>query len=130
MPAQFIKFCLVGSTGALIHLGLLYFLTEFCNVWYILSAALGFTAAVLNNFVWNRVWTFKSKSPRIPQQLFLFFIVNIISLCINLSVLFLLTEYAGIWYVKAQIIAILVAVSNNFLGNRRFTFSMLILISW
>ncbi|MBU7000825.1 MAG: GtrA family protein, partial [Theionarchaea archaeon] len=58
------------------------------------------------------------------------FIVNIISLCINLSVLFLLTEYAGIWYVKAQIIAILVAVSNNFLGNRRFTFSMLILISW
>ncbi|MBU7038226.1 MAG: GtrA family protein [Theionarchaea archaeon] len=127
MLIQFVKFCLVGSTGALINLGLLYLLTEFCHMWYILSAAVGFTVAVLNNFVWNRSWTFKNKSPRIPRQLLLFFIINVISLCINLSVLYMLTEYAGMWYMKAQIVAILVAVSNNFLGNRRFTFSLLVL---
>lgn len=127
IPVQFIKFCLVGSTGALIHLGLLYFLTEFCHMWYVFSAALGFTVAVLNNFVWNKLWTFKNRSPRIPRQLLLFFTINVISLCINLSVLYILTEYAGMWYIEAQIVAILVAVTNNFLGNRRFTFSLVIL---
>jgi putative flippase GtrA len=127
IPIQFIKFCLVGSTGALIHLGLLYSLTEFLHIWYVLSAAIGFTVAVLNNFVWDRLWTFKNTSPRIPRQLVLFFTINVISLCINLSVLYVLTEYAGMWYIEAQIVAILVAVANNFLGNRRFTFSLVIL---
>jgi putative flippase GtrA len=127
IPIQFIKFCLVGSTGALIHLGLLYFLTEFLHIWYVLSAAMGFTVAVLNNFVWNKLWTFKNRSPRIPRQLLLFFTINVISLCINLSVLYILTEHAGMWYIEAQIVAILVAVTNNFLGNRRFTFSLVIL---
>jgi putative flippase GtrA len=127
IPIQFIKFCLVGSTGALIHLGLLYSLTELFHMWYVLSAAIGFTVAVLNNFVWNRLWTFKNTSPCIPRQLLLFFIINVISLCINLSVLYILTEYAGMWYMEAQIVAILVAVTNNFLGNRRFTFSLVIL---
>jgi putative flippase GtrA len=127
IPIQFIKFCLVGSTGALIHLGLLYSLTEFLHIWYVLSAAIGFTVAVLNNFVWDRLWTFKNTSPRIPRQLLLFFTINVISLCINLSVLYVLTEYAGMWYIEAQIVAILVAVANNFLGNRRFTFSLVIL---
>lgn len=127
IPVQFIKFCLVGSTGALIHLGLLYSLTEFLHIWYVLSAAIGFTVAVLNNFVWDRLWTFKNTSPRIPRQLVMFFTINVISLCINLSVLYVLTEYAGMWYIEAQIVAILVAVTNNFLGNRRFTFSLVIL---
>ncbi|MBU7023608.1 MAG: GtrA family protein [Theionarchaea archaeon] len=127
IPVQFIKFCLVGSTGALIHLGLLYSLTEFLHIWYVLSAAIGFTVAVLNNFVWDRLWTFKNTSPRIPRQLVMFFTINVISLCINLSVLYVLTEYAGMWYIEAQIVAILVAVTNNFLGNRRFTFSLIIL---
>ncbi len=119
---QFIKFCLVGSTGTLIHLGLLYILTEFFYIWYIFSAAAAFMVAVANNFVWNKYWTFKDKTPEIPRQFISYTVVNIISLGINLSVLYILTEYVGMWYMTAQVVAILVALSNNYLGNKKFTF--------
>ena len=120
---QFIKFCLVGSTGALIHLGLLYSLTEVFHIWYMVSSAAAFMVAVANNFVLNKYWTFRDKTPQIPRQFVVYTVVNSISLGINLSVLYILTEYTGMWYMTAQIIAIFVALTNNYLGNKRFTFS-------
>jgi dolichol-phosphate mannosyltransferase len=122
IPVQFIKFCIVGSLGGIIHLGLLYWLTEFVGTWYIVSASIGFTAAVVNNFVLNKYWTFKNRAPEIPRQFLSFFVISVVSLGINLSVLYILTEYIGVWYMAAQIVAILVALSNNYLGNKKFTF--------
>ena len=105
-------------------MGLLYILTEYFHIWYVISAALGFTAAVVNNFVWNKYWTFQDKAPEIPKQFVSFFVINVVSLAMNLTVLYVLTEYFSMWYMAAQIIAILVALTNNYLGNKKFTFSM------
>jgi putative flippase GtrA len=121
-PVQFIKFCIVGSIGGVIHLGLLYTLTEFFYIWYLISAAAGFTASVVNNFILNKYWTFQNTAPEIPRQFVSFFIVSGVSLCINLSVLYILTEYTGMWYMAAQLVAIFVALSNNYLANKKFTF--------
>ncbi|KYK37817.1 MAG: hypothetical protein AYK18_08930 [Theionarchaea archaeon DG-70] len=122
-PVQFVKFCIVGSIGAVIHLGVLYCLTEFFSIWYMVSATLGFTAAVVNNFILNKYWTFQNRAPEIPRQFVTFFVINVISLGINLSVLHILTEYVGMWYMAAQVVAILVALSNNYLSNKKFTFN-------
>ncbi|KYK30797.1 MAG: hypothetical protein AYK19_17670 [Theionarchaea archaeon DG-70-1] len=122
-PVQFMKFCIVGSIGGVIHLGLLYFLTEFFHIWYMISAAIGFTVAVVNNFVLNKYWTFQDTAPEIPRQFVSFFVISVVSLGINLSVLYVLTEYTGMWYMAAQLVAILVALSNNYLANKKFTFS-------
>ena len=122
-PVQFIKFCIVGSIGGVIHLGLLYALTEFLHIWYIFSAAAAFTAAVTNNFILNKYWTFQDRAPEVPKQFVTFFVISVISLVINLSVLYVLTEYVGLWYMTAQLIAILVALSNNYLGNKKLTFN-------
>jgi len=35
--AQTIKYFMVGGTGVVVNLGLLYFLTDFIGIWYILS---------------------------------------------------------------------------------------------
>jgi putative flippase GtrA len=122
IPVQFIKFCIVGSIGGVIHLGLLYFLTEFFNIWYLFSAAFAFTVAVINNFILNKYWTFQNRAPEIPQQFITFFIISVISLGINLSVLYVLTEYVNMWYMTAQVVAIFVALSNNYVGNKKLTF--------
>ncbi|MGD2248864.1 MAG: GtrA family protein [Candidatus Methanofastidiosia archaeon] len=123
IPVQFIKFCIVGSIGGVITLGVLYGLTEFLNIWYMISAGIAFTLAVSNNFVLNKYWTFKDSTPKIYHQFVIFFVINVTSLVINLSVLYVITEFMEIWYVKAQIAAILVALSNNYLGNKKFTFN-------
>jgi putative flippase GtrA len=79
---------------------------------------------VVHNFILNKYWTFKNRVPEIPRQFISFFVISVISLGINLSVLYILTEYIGVWYMAAQIVAILVALSNNYLGNKKFTFGM------
>lgn len=57
--AKFIKFCLVGSGGALIQLGMTYLLTEVVGLWYMLSLCIAIGLALIWNFTFNLKWTFK-----------------------------------------------------------------------
>jgi dolichol-phosphate mannosyltransferase len=108
--------------GGVIHLGMLYLLTEYLHMWYIFSAILAFICAVTHNFLMNKYWTFRDTAPYIYAQFVIFFIISCITLGIHLTVLYVLTEYLGLWYMLAQCIAILIGLSNNYLGNKTFTF--------
>lgn len=120
---QFTKFCVVGGIGMLINLAILYALVEYAGLWYILAASIAFVIAVINNFVWNKFWTFNNVSIRGKSYQFLkFFIISVISLSINLAVLYALVEYLFIGYMLAQIIAIVFATGSNFIGNKFWTF--------
>jgi len=51
-----------------------------------------------------------------------FGVVGLSGTAIHLIVLFLLTEFAGIYYIFSAIFAFLVAVTSNFLFNKFWTF--------
>jgi len=122
---QFLKFCVVGSLGTITNLLILYGLTEFANIWYIFSAVVAFVIAATQNFILNKIWTFKDRrngKAFVAKQWTKFFTISILSLGINLIVLYTLVEFFGVWYIFAQILATLVALSVNFLGNKTWTF--------
>ena len=58
---QFVKFCIVGGTGVLVDMTVLFLLadpkTSALNI--TLSKVLAAELAMLNNFVWNEIWTFR-----------------------------------------------------------------------
>jgi dolichol-phosphate mannosyltransferase len=58
---QFIRFCLVGGSGLLVDMVVLHFLSDSRWLhWSIsLSKFCSAEAAMLNNFVWNELWTFR-----------------------------------------------------------------------
>jgi len=74
---RFIKFALVGVSGTLIDFGIFNFLLFFkfsSNFAYTIS----FIVAVLNNFYWNRNWTYpESKIHPIKTQLIKFSSVSV-----------------------------------------------------
>jgi dolichol-phosphate mannosyltransferase len=120
---QFTKFCIVGGIGMLINLAILYALVEYAGLWYILAASIAFVIAVINNFVWNKFWTFNDVNIKgVGKQFTKFFVISVISLGINLAVLYALVEYMFTWYMLAQIIAIVFATGSNFIGNKFWTF--------
>ncbi|MDI6798855.1 MAG: glycosyltransferase family 2 protein [Candidatus Aenigmarchaeota archaeon] len=124
---QFFKFCIVGGLGTIVNLAILYSLVEFAGLWYIIAAALAFVIAATHNYILNKIWTFEDKRAGkkfIAKQWSKFFVISVFSLGINLFVLWSLVEFAGLWYIFAQIIAIFVALFNNFLGNKYWTFRM------
>lgn len=120
---EFLKFAIVGVANTLIHLSVLYILTEFFSVYYILSSFLAFLVAVTNSFVFNTLWTFKKDiKHNTATRYSKFFVVSVITALANLFFLYIFTEVAGLWYMLSQIIAIALTLMMNFIGNKFWTF--------
>ena len=120
---ELIKFAFVGALGTIVNLSILYTLTEFFSVHYIISETIGFLVSVVHNYILNKIWTFKENlHERIFTKYFKYTIINLISLCINLTILFILVEFYGFWYIFAEVVAISIAFLNNFTVNKLWTF--------
>ena len=122
---SFLKFCTVGGTGIFLNLAILYALVEYGGLWYMASATASFFIVAMNNFFWNKIWTFQDRRREagvIGRQLGKFMATSIISLSINLLILNLLVESFGLWYLLGQLIAIGVAVIVNFSLNSLWVF--------
>jgi len=125
ISAQFIKFCIVGSSGILVDLGVLWFLVEYVHLWYIYGSCAGIICSVTSNFILNKFWTFGRKSLLFKQVFFeyiKYWSVSLVSIFIQLGMLFTLVEFAHIWYILAALIGIGCGFLINFVGNKFWTF--------
>ena len=64
--ARFVRFALVGLTGVVVDMGVLYLLSDPSTLGWGLtrSKVIASSAAIVNNFLWNDVWTFGDISAR------------------------------------------------------------------
>src|ERR671918_379021 len=60
---QLFKFGVVGATGYVVNLAVFAVLVAFLDVHHIPAAIAAFCIAVMNNFLWNRHWTFALTAP-------------------------------------------------------------------
>jgi len=122
---KIVRFGLVGFSGIFVNMGLLYALTEIAGIYYLVSAAIAIELSIVNNFIWNDVWTFKSagdlRFERKVQRFASFQAVSVGGLAINMVVLYLLAEIAGVYYLVANLVGIFVAFAWNYMVNRHFT---------
>ena len=120
-----VRFGLVGLSGIFVNMGLLYALTEIAGLYYLVSAAIAIELSIVNNFVWNDVWTFKSAGDlrfgRRTRRFWSFQAVSMGGLAINMVVLYLLAGVAGAYYLVANLAGILVAFAWNYAINRHYT---------
>jgi putative flippase GtrA len=118
---QLIQFGVVGVSGYVINLGVFALLNGPLSIHYIPAAILSFSVAVLNNFWWNRHWTFDAKHGHAGFQAARFFTVSVLALVVNLIALKLLVG-GGVAELPAQAIAVALAMPFNFIGNKLWTF--------
>jgi putative flippase GtrA len=85
---RFVKFCVVGSIGAVVDFGVFNLLNTVLGVWYLLSGSLSFMAGVTSNFIWNRYWTYPdSRSKPVSRQVIQFVLVNAAGLLLRAPIL-------------------------------------------
>jgi len=114
------KFCFVGLSGVGVGVGSLWLLTEVAGLFYVVAAVIAFILSVVNNFTWNRIWTFRDRSrgsdiSAMLGQWFKFLLSNSGTLGVNLGILTLLTEVFGVQYILSALCAIAVVTPLNFL---------------
>lgn len=119
---QFLKYCIGGGIAFIIDIGLLYVFTEFFGLWYILSATLSFCVAAIFNYLFQKFVTFKSESKKYFKQFVMFVLIALIGLGINNSILYLLVESFGVWYILAKALAAIIVLIWNFIANKKVTF--------
>jgi dolichol-phosphate mannosyltransferase len=118
---QLAKFCVVGVSGYVVNLAVYALLLNWANLHYSLAATGSFLVAVSNNYVWNRVWTFRHQRGHVAYQGLRFLVVSVAVYGANLLLLTLFVE-AGAGKIVSQAIAVVLVTPLNFLGNKLWSF--------
>lgn len=119
---KFGRFCIVGISNSLISFVVFYVFSQQLGINYLMSSFIGYTSGVANSFIWNKIWTFRDQNPRLLGQFIKFVVINIISLCLNLLVLFTMVESLHLVKTIAQLIAMGFSMVANYLGSKIVVF--------
>jgi dolichol-phosphate mannosyltransferase len=120
---QFIKFGLVGGSGVIVNTVVLYGLTDFVGIYYLASSLIATELSILNNFVWNDLWTFKeNRAVSRLRRICTYHIISVGGAVINISILYGLTQL-GVYYLLSNGVGIVVAFGWNFLMNKKVTWT-------
>lgn len=118
----FVKYSIVGAIGTFLDLSSLYILVEYFYFPVILGSIVSFLLAVVNNFILNKSWTFRSKSTNYKKLFTKFLIVSIIGLGLTVASMYIFVNILAIWYILSKAITSLLVLTWNFLANKLWTF--------
>lgn len=130
---RFVKFGTVGFSGTLVNLAMLYLGQEYIfsaveDTGYRLNLALGLAIflATLNNYVWNRLWTWRDRMERLQKgfwlQLFQYFTASWVAIVLQVTFTKLFADHMH--YMMANVSAIVLSSIVNYLVNDFWTFGL------
>lgn len=125
---RFLKFAIVGTSGAVVDFGLLNLGILVFGLPKALANTISFSAAVVNNFLWNRLWTFpETRSSPFLSQFWKFALVSIAGYFLNQTIFLgldhlLLYRLGTLGYNLSKAVATLVVLFWNFGVNRIWTY--------
>ena len=135
------RFAVVGVVGAIVDFGTANLLVIIFHTSLVLAGGISFIAAILNNFLWNRYWTYPdSRTKSTLHQFIQFVLVSVMGLAIRIPILHwfeppihsLLDILAvRLPFIRADLlgknitlaIAVVVVMFWNFFANRYWTYS-------
>lgn len=120
--SQLVRFGTVGASGYVINLAVFAAAVHGAGFDKGIAATAAFVVALSNNFVWNRLWTFRASDGHAGFQAARFCVVSLAAFAFNLIVLYALVDGLGAAEVPAQAVAIIAATPMNFIGNKLWSF--------
>ena len=124
---RLIKFGIVGGSGFIVNMVFLWLFTEIFGIYYIISSVLAIGLAMINNFIWNDVWTWRGRGqPGVKP-----FFVRLLKFCLvaslagyvgNLGILWILTHFFYLHYLISNVFGIAVGTLINYFLNNYWTF--------
>ncbi len=138
---QFIKFALVGLSNTIIDIIVSFILNAIFN-WYYVAKVIGYCCGILNSYLLNSRWTFKTERRNDIREKLTFVAVNLVVLLISLLLMYLASDkvwnLTGWWETLplpefvlklvdgerfCTLISTVICIVINFVGNKLFVFN-------
>lgn len=119
---KFVKFGVVGFVGLIIDFGLTFLLKEKIKINKFSANSLGFTAAVINNYICNKYWTFDRADTPYAWEFSSFLLISALGLLLNNGLLYFFHEKWKWHFYFAKLFSIGLVVIWNFSMNYFITF--------
>ncbi len=120
---QFVRYFFVGGFAFVVDFGLLYILTEYAGLHYLLSATLSFIVGLLVNYIISCIWVFNNSKFKSRIVEFLFFAaIGVVGLGLNDFFIWLFTDCIGTHYMFSKIVATALVYLWNFFARKYLVF--------
>ena len=133
---RYAKFGIVGASGTVVNMGVLYLAQEFLfqdiastRERLYVSLALASLVATVNNFSWNRLWTWADRRVEAasvdgPPGVLGLFARYALASWLGIALQYGLTLWLAhfVHYLAANVLSIVLASISNFIANDRWTF--------
>ena len=117
---QLFRFGIVGGLAFLIDSGVLFVLTEYLNVYYLVSSVISFIVSLIFNYILSILWVFDVKKKQTIKEIGLFVILSVIGLGINQVVMYVGADILHIYYMLCKVISTFIVMVYNFITRKIF----------
>ena len=89
---QLIKYGIVGVSNSLITLAVIFVFNSLLNFSLLIADVLGYVAGVINSFIWNKQWVFKTHDTKLAKEMGLFVTGFLICFALQFITLLIITK--------------------------------------
>lgn len=114
------RFLFVGGLNTIIGYGS-YALFLLLNINYLIANTLSTIIGVINSYIWNRNFTFKSKA-NIKSELAKFISVYLVSYLISMLSIYILVSKLGIDKYIGGLLNLVITTLISYFGHKNFSF--------
>ncbi len=118
---QLFRFGIVGVICFIIDFALLHFLTEVCDVYVLVSAAISFSVSVVANYILSSYFVFDVNREKSQKKNFVLFIIfSVIGLILTEILMKVGIDLLRMNYSIVKIIATVIVMIYNFVTRKLF----------
>lgn len=120
---EFLRYTCAGGIAFAIDFVVLWILTHFFNVFYLLSASFSFILGLIIVYLLSVKWVFLQRNIlRIEMEFILFCLIGVVGLILNVLIMWIFTDKLSIHYLVSRIISAVIVFLYNFLARKILLF--------
>lgn len=118
---QALKYSVVGGVCTIIDFTLLFILTKFCGLNYLVASIISFMSGSILNYFLCIGWIFKIRVVKEKYKEFIYYlIITGAGLIINTILIWSFTEFFGMYFMLSKIFSVFMTYCWNFSARKYF----------
>lgn len=116
---QFFRYIFVGGAAFIVDFVSLFIFTDVFGVYYLISAVIAFILGLIANYALSINWVFNKRTlDNKLSEFTIFAFIGVIGIFLNVLIIYIFTEYVGLFYLLSKIIAAALILFWNFFARK------------